>query len=99
MQGFQASKIDYLFISENCDDCALIKIMLKEDATYGEIVALDGSVLAVINAYSNEGSRIVLDKFGLNDKFIPCLLTHGGHKTDDVDEIINYLQSQHYTHQ
>lgn len=99
MPGFQTPKVDYLFISEGCEDCTLIKIMLRDDATYGEVVAADGSVLAVIHTYSNEGARATLDKFGLNDKFTPCLLSHGGYSTDEVDHIIDYLQSQHYTRQ
>ncbi|MBD3404846.1 MAG: hypothetical protein GF411_01765 [Candidatus Lokiarchaeota archaeon] len=48
--------------------------------------------MTVIHTFSNEGTRDILDTFGLETSNAPVLLTHTDNVIDDPDKIIVYLQ-------
>jgi len=84
---------DKLFLAWNCSDCAKIKKHISESMFSDSIKGQDNQILYVIHTFSNDGTREILDIFGLEDSYAPALLTHDERVIDGPEEIILYLQS------
>lgn len=57
-----------------------------------DVEGKDGQTLTVIHTFSNDGTRDILDIFGLEDDFTPVLLTYDHSVINKTDDIITYLK-------
>jgi hypothetical protein len=86
-------KIDRLFLSKDCIECANVRSMIDFDAVIDDgFRGKDGQKLHVFSALSNEATRELLDTFGNSDSYSPLLVTHDGKKLDKVNNIVNCLR-------
>ena len=83
---------DKLFLAWNCSECTKIKMHISESMFDDSVKGLNGQILTVIHAFSNDGTRDILDIFGLENNYAPVLLTHDEKILGDSDEIISYLK-------
>ena len=89
---------DQLFLMHNCPDCARIKSVLSRDAIYDDdFRGANSQMLNVFYAFSNNGTRVLLDNLGLHGQFTPVLVTHRGRVLDDWRRIVAYLKQQRMT--
>ena len=89
-------KSDFLFTTWNCADCSALKIIIKHNAIYeDDFVGKDGQTLSLIHAFSNSGTRKILDKFEFPD-FVttPALYTHDHTMIWEINDIMKYLKEQ-----
>ena len=79
--------IDRLFISRNCPECATIRAELDMNSVMeDEFRGKNGQELRVYSALSDDATRELLDKFGLdaknskgvNEFYTPVLIPHDG---------------------
>ena len=82
---------DKLFLAWNCNNCTKIKAHISE-SMFSDSVGTDGQILTVVHTFSNDGTRDILDTFGLDNSHAPVLLTHNDNIIDDPDKIISYLK-------
>lgn len=95
MYGLQEKEklMDYLFIMSDCDECAAIKSILRQDVIDGSLTGINNQQLAVIYTFSNESTRAVLSKFDIpDDIYTPVILTNNI-IISEIDGIIAYLSS------
>jgi len=83
---------DKLFLAWNCSDCTRIKAYIVGAMFNDDIKGNNGQILTVVHTFSNDGTRNILDIFGIEDNHAPALLTHDEKIIADADEIISYLQ-------
>ena len=84
---------DKLFLAWNCPDCTKIKAHISDAMFDDNIRGCGGQILNVIHTFSNDGTRDILDIFGLENNYAPALFTYDEKIIDDPEEIILYLQS------
>jgi len=89
-------KVDFLFTTWNCSECAMIKQKLNPDAMFNDDFAgKDGQALSVINAFSNTGTSAILKKFEFLDHVVsPAIYTHNNVMLFNLEDIISYLKEQ-----
>ena len=85
---------DYLFVTQNCDECDLIKSIIKPEVFQDDTHGNSGQLLVIVHTYSNAAVRHILDHFGLVGKFTPVILSYTGQTIDSIESIIAYLQEQ-----
>ena len=87
------SKIDRIFVSRNCPDCAVVRAELDLNAVMeDDFQGTQGQKLHVFSALSDEATRELLDTFGHPDEFTPLIVTHDGQNLDKPKNIIGYLR-------
>lgn len=70
----------------------MVKERLNPDAIFSDgFRCIDGSKLLVYYAFSNQGCRDLLDRYGLEGKFSPVLLVGDSIVLDSVEEILVFL--------
>jgi hypothetical protein len=99
--------IDRLFLSRNCPDCAAVRAELDMDAVMkDDFRGVAGQELRVYSALSNDATRELLDRFGLDTKdangenlyYTPILIPHDGSKPRvKLKNIINWLRDNGMT--
>ena len=88
-------KIDRLFLERNCPDCAVVRAALEMGAvTEDEFEGESGQAFHVFSSLSNEATKELLTKFGLEGKVVPILVTHSGDLIDKPGKINVYLQRE-----
>jgi len=91
-------RIDRLFLSKGCPDCAPIRAALDMEAAYDDdFTAKDGQQLLVFGAMSNAAARELLDRFGLQGKFTPVLQRSNGEVIVDGRKILAYMRASGMT--
>ena len=86
-------KVDRLFLSRGCPDCAPVRAVLKVTAVDDDAFrGTEGQELLVFGAQSDAAARILLDKFGYEEKFTPLLVTHDGKVWEKSNQIIGHLR-------
>ena len=88
---------DVLFMTLDCPDCAIIKVLFESFNTYAfedDKLGKQGQNLVVIQTYSNVGARFLLKEVGGFDDetFTPVLKTFSGRILITPEEIIKYLK-------
>jgi len=94
MKGNIMDKIDRLFLSKDCIECANVRSVIDFDAVVDD--AFRGSEdqkLHVFSALSNEATEELMKTFGNPGNFAPLLVTHEGKRLDKVKNIVNYLKA------
>ena len=89
-------KSDILFTTWNCSECASLKIKINSSAIYeDDFFGKDGQTLSIIHAFSNSGTRTILEKFEFPD-FVttPALYTHDHTMIWEINDIMEYLKEQ-----
>jgi hypothetical protein len=87
------AKVDKLFLSRGCPDCAPVRAALKLSAAGDDsFKGADGQGIMVFGAQSDKAARVLLDKFGYDGKFTPLLVTHDGKTWDKPNDIIAHLR-------
>ena len=89
------TKVDQLFLSKDCPDCAFVRAELDMNAVIkDDFRGTKGQQLHVYSALSDEAARYLLDNFGHNgDKdFTPMLVPHEGKALHKPKNIIRYLR-------
>jgi hypothetical protein len=91
--------IDRLFVSKSCPDCASIRAELDMNAVIeDDFRGSSGQELYVYSALSDDAIRELLDKFGLEDCYVPVLVPHDGSKPRvKVGNIIRWLRENGMT--
>jgi len=89
-------KSDIIITTWNCSECAKLKSLINSDAIYDdEFIGKNGQYLTLINAFSNIGTRIILEKFDFPDNAVtPVLFTYDSSLFWEIEDIINYLKEQ-----
>jgi hypothetical protein len=76
----------------NCPECSEIKSRLHQDAIFSDdFSGTNDRKLLVYHTFSNVACRDLLDKYGLQGRFTPVLLTSDGVVIDDVSGILSHL--------
>lgn len=84
--------IDKLFLEKDCPHCGIVRAALDMDAVVrDEFRGKAGQELLVFSALSNQASKELLSKFGI-EKFMPVLQTHDGTLIDIPADIVAYLR-------
>ena len=88
---------DVLYMTWDCPDCAIIKVLFENFNTYAfedDKLGKKDQSLVVIQTYSNVGARYVLKECGdfEDDIFTPVLKTFNGIVLVTPEEIIKYLK-------
>lgn len=89
-------KCDFLITTWNCQDCAKLKLRIKEEAIYDDyFVGKDGQILVVVNVFSNSAAEAVLEKLGLPEEAItPAILTQDNTPWWEFNDVVRYLEDQ-----
>lgn len=90
---------DKLFLAWNCPNCTRVKMHISDTMFRDDVIGKCGQTLTVIHTFSNNGTRDILDIFGLEEYYTPVLLTNDDKKITNPDDIINYLKEQNLTNQ
>jgi len=86
-------KIDKLFLSKGCPECAPVRAALDMAAVEeDEFRGKEGQQLLVFAAMSDNAARVLLNVFDLPDKFTPLLVTHDGKVWEKVAQIVGHLR-------
>jgi len=86
-------RIDLLFLSRGCPECAPVRAALDMDAVEeDEFRGAEGQELMVFGAMSDRGARRLLDRFDLQGKFTPLLVTHDGKVWEKPNQIVGHLR-------
>ena len=85
---------DKLFLAWDCPDCTSIKMHISDAMFDDTIKGRDGQTLTVIHTFSNDGTRDILDVFGLDNYHAPVLLRSDEKIIAGSNDIISYLRSQ-----
>lgn len=87
--------IDYLFLSKDCPDCAMVLAVLDMNAVISDdFRGKDGQEFLVFSGLSNNAAKELLSRFDFSDNFTPLLVSYSGKKLDKPANIIAYLHSQ-----
>ena len=86
-------KIDKLFLSRGCPDCAPVRAVLDMNAVEDdEFRGTEGQQLYVFAAMSDHAARVLLNTFDLHGQFTPLLVTHDGNVWGKPNQIIGHLR-------
>jgi len=85
---------DKLFLAWNCLDCTKIKMYISKSMFDDTIRGKSGQTLTVVHTFSNDGTRDILDVFGLEEYHAPVLVTHDDKAIVGPEPIISYLKDQ-----
>lgn len=89
-------KSDILFTTWNCSECANLKLRINTDAIYeDDFIGKSGQTLSLINAFSNTGTKTILEKFEFPSEVVtPALYTYDHTMIWEINDIIEYLKEQ-----
>lgn len=91
-------KIDRVFLSRDCPDCAVVRAELDMNAVMeDDFRGTEGQKLYVFGALSSDSARELLDKYELQDFFTPVVQTHDGKKFFKVKNILSHLRQNGMT--
>ena len=86
-------KVDKLFLSKGCPECAPVRAVLDMSAVEeDEFRGTKDQALLVFGAMSDDAVRVLLDRFGHDDKFTPLLEVHDGTVWEKPNQIIGHLR-------
>lgn len=86
-------KADRLFLEKDCPVCGIVRAELDmRAATAADFKGKDGQRLYVFAALSNDASKELLGKFGLEGKVMPVLVTWDGEVRTDVQLVLAWLR-------
>lgn len=88
---------DKLFLAWNCPECVRVKSHISKMMFEDDFVGKNGQTLTVIHTFSNDGTRDILDIFGMEDVFTPALLTNDSAVISGTEDIISYLKDNNLT--
>jgi len=89
-------KSDILFTTWNCENCSYIKTKINPDAIYeDDFFGKSGQTLSLLNAFSNSGTKKILEKFEFPDHVVtPALYTYDGTMIWEIKDLEAYLKEQ-----
>lgn len=86
-------KIDRLFLRSNCFDCGKVRGEIDFDAVVDDdFRGTHGQELRVYTALSKQAAVELLDRFGLQGKAMPVIVTFDGAVIEKAKNVIMHLR-------
>lgn len=86
-------KIDRLFVEKDCPHCGPIRAEIDmKAASSPDYRGKDGQRLYVFSSLSNDASKEMLFRFGLEGKTMPVLVTWEGEVRTEIQQILAWMR-------
>lgn len=86
-------RIDRLFVEKDCPHCGLVRAELDmKAASAADFKGKDGQGFRVFSSLSNEASKELLSKFGLEGRSMPVLVTWEGEVRTDIQQVLAWMR-------